>query len=103
MTPLSMETWLGIGIIATATLMCCAHVLATLLREHDRLATLQASCDKLRSDYDRRMKEIMERLPARETPPDSRGASHAHGAQEAEVEPLEVVPADESGDHARAA
>ncbi|MBX9737994.1 MAG: hypothetical protein K2X32_13820 [Phycisphaerales bacterium] len=69
MTPLSMETWVVVGIIAAVTLTCCAHILASLLREHDRLVKFHTSCDALRSDYDRRIREITERRPAREVAP----------------------------------
>ncbi len=93
MTPLSLETWLVIGAIGLTTMFCCAHVLATLLREHERLTALQASCDKLRGEYDRRMKEIMERLPSREKTSDLHDAVYAHDA--ANAEPLEVEVLDD--------
>jgi hypothetical protein len=105
MTPLSMETWAIVGIIAAVTLTCCAHILASLLREHDRLVKFHATCDALRADYDRRIREITERRPARDaaadhlvasahTPPVGTDADHASPSGE---------PSHAKASHAKAA
>ncbi len=85
MTPLSLETWVILGIIGAITLTCCAHVLASLLREHDRLVKFHISCESLRADYDRRMRELTERRPAREAAAGQPGSGPAEEAQPVDV------------------
>lgn len=61
MSNLSIEAWALIGVVIFLSLTACLYTLAAALRDHDRIRALRAEITKLRTDYDRRMREIAAR------------------------------------------